>query len=740
MTSNPFGQFTEIDARDSDDSGIDLFRYLHLVNRYKWALLILVVVAGLVASGVSNTLTPIYRATASIVLQLEQPRFVSVEQIYSGRGESVRTQLLILQSRDLAEEVVRRMELDQHSEFVADADPGFFSLSRWLPFLAKDTSEEMAPDQAFARATARLRAGFSVSDVSGTMMVRLNFASEHRDLAVDIVNTYGEVYIDSGMEARLAGTERASDWLTERLDRLRVNLQASEAGLQAYREEQGLALAAASTGDEGVVRAAADDVEELRRALSEEARKLNETQRTLELIRSVPREAWPTLSAVTSRESLRDLVRARAEAEREIANLSQRYGPKHPRMLAARGRFAEIEESLSSRVAALERSLQEEAEQSQVSQRALQRQVTEAEARVQGIQRQRFELTSLQRDVQANQRLYDLFLERMKETNQANIEEPIARFAERARSAVGPVSPRKDLIISLSMFASLALGIGLVVVRDFLDNTFKSPDELTEFTQTQNLGVLPDVGSGKKKERATTLLFNADEQGGFAEAVRTLRTAVVLTGLDDPPKVIVVTSAMPGEGKTTVATNLALAMSRLERVLLIDADMRRPSIAGEFGLPFKHGGVSEVIASQETLESRLHKHSETLDVLPSGVVPPNPLELLSSKRFAALLDAVRKRYDRIIIDTAPVHAVSDALILSKISDGLMFVVRADSTSRDLAKMTVRRLRQAQVPLMGTVLNRAPVSKGGDYYGYGGTYGYGGYHSYHSYSSDHEERA
>lgn len=739
MTSNPFGQFAEVETRESDEGGLDLRRYLHAVNRYKWALIALVLISGAAAWFYANTLTPIYRATASIVLQLDPPRLVSVEQIYTGRGESIRTQLLILQSRDLAEEVVRRLELDKNPAFIADEEPGLFSPARWLPFGGNEAPTQLNEEQAFNRAVGRVRSGLSVNAVDGTMMVRLNFESPHRALAVDVVNTFGEVYIDSGMEARVAGTERASDWLTERLERLRLSLQESEARLQAYREEQGLALAAAATGDEGVVRAAADDVEELRRAMIAEGRTLDEIERTLSLIRSVPREAWSTLSAVTSRESLRDLVTARSEAEREIANLSQRYGPKHPRMIQAQGRFEEIEQSLNSRVAALERSLQEEAEQARATQLALQQQVTEAEQRVQGIQRQRFDLTRLQRDVQANQRLYDMFLERMKETNQASIEEPIARFAERARHAAGPVAPRKDRIVNMAIALSLMLGVGLIVLRENLDNTFKNPDELAEATQAQNLGVLPDVGSSSKTKRATTLLFNADDQGGFAEAIRTLRTSVVLTGLDDPPKVIVVTSALPGEGKTTVASNLALAMSRLERVLLIDADMRRPSIAGEFGLSTRHGGVSEVIAAQDKLESRLHKHSDSMDVLPSGMVPPNPLELLSSKRFSVLLDVVRKRYDRIIIDTAPVHAVSDALMLSKISDGLIFVVRSDSTSRDVVQMSMRRLRQAQVPLMGTVLNRVAVSKSG-YYGYGGAYGYGGYHSYHSYSSDREEKA
>jgi capsular exopolysaccharide synthesis family protein len=231
-------------------------------------------------------------------------------------------------------------------------------------------------------------------------------------------------------------------------------------------------------------------------------------------------------------------------------------------------------------------------------------------------------------------------------------------------------------------------------------------------------------------------LFAENQQGIFAESVRTVRTVVVLSGLDVPHKVIVVTSSVPGEGKTTVASSLALAMGQMEKVLLIDGDMRRPSLARSFELPRDTGGLAAIVAGEAEVRDCIHS-VHGIDVLPAGRVPPNPLELLSSQRFKRLIKGLSEHYDRIIIDSAPCQAVSDAMVLASMADGLVFVIKSDATPFPVVQNSIKRLRGVNATILGGVLNRVDVEKKARY-GYGGYSGYYDaytYGTYGHYSSD-----
>jgi capsular exopolysaccharide synthesis family protein len=228
-------------------------------------------------------------------------------------------------------------------------------------------------------------------------------------------------------------------------------------------------------------------------------------------------------------------------------------------------------------------------------------------------------------------------------------------------------------------------------------------------------------------------VFSENPKSEFAEAIRTIRTGVVLSGLDDPHRMVLVTSSVPGEGKTTLAINLAVALGQLERVLLIDADLRRSSIGAKLGLPGDATGLSNLVAGTATLDESIHVvEGSGLNVLPAGQAPPNPLELLSSTRFARTLTDLEGRYDRIVIDSAPAQAVSDALVLSRLCQGVLFVIKADETPRQLVQLAIRMLQRVEAHLVGAVLNqfdRDKVSRYGHYhYGRYGRYAsaYSGY--------------
>jgi succinoglycan biosynthesis transport protein ExoP len=270
------------------------------------------------------------------------------------------------------------------------------------------------------------------------------------------------------------------------------------------------------------------------------------------------------------------------------------------------------------------------------------------------------------------------------------------------------------------------LGVGLAILRDLLDKTLKSPDDVTDRLNAPLLGSLPNIRQ-KKGATGPYLGYLDDTKSTFSEAVRSLRTGLVLSGLEKPHKITIVTSTNPGEGKSTVAINLAAALAQMESVLLIDADLRRPSIAKVFALPSGAPGLSNVLAKSDELEACIHRTEAGFDVLPAGIIPANPLEMLSTARFKTLVKDLAKQYERVIIDSAPLNMVSDSLILATLADSLVYVAKADSTPHRLAQKHINLIKHSNLPLTGVVLNRVDAKKQGAYYGKDGYYN--NYYSY-----------
>ena len=330
----------------------------------------------------------------------------------------------------------------------------------------------------------------------------------------------------------------------------------------------------------------------------------------------------------------------------------------------------------------------------------------------------------LQREVDTNRELYDIFFTRMKSVSETGgFEKPHARIVDRAMVPTYPVKPNKRLSVTLAFILGIMLGCGIAILLDMLDNTVKNPDEVQEKLRVPLLGTLPKMKTNKKGQFQQ---FWQKPQGPFAEALRTVRTGVVLSSLDKPAKIIVVTSTVPGEGKSTVALNLGAALAQMENTLVIGADLRRPSLANKCQLTPNHPGLTHFVAGTAKLEDCIeHLPELNLYVMPAGIIPPNPLEIISSKKFVQALKFLRERFDRIVIDSAPVQAVSDALILASNADSVIYVVKADATSATQAQKGIAGIVASNEPFTGVVLNMFDPKKAHGYFGYK-------YYNYHNY--------
>lgn len=727
------GTATLVERRGGDDE-IDLKQYVAVVMRHRWSIIGLALLLSVLAALVAFTLRPVYSATATLLIESKEANVVSIEDVYgldTSRSEYFQTQFEILKSRELAEAVIRRLDLASHPDLDPLQNPSPFSIYTWVPEWILTAPEPS--DAQLWRATVDLfMSNLSVVPVRRTQLVNISFRSHDPELSSQVANELGRAYIDAELDARVEVTRQAAEWLTERLSGLRDQLKESEQQLQGFKEAEQL------VDVEGVTTLNARELDQLTTEAVDARQARADAENRYRQVQGTRPERLEFIPVVLENRVVQALKASESDAQLRVAELAKRYGPKHPKMIAAQSELRRAQETLRQQVMKVADGYREEYEQALANERSTAVALEAAKGDVQQIDRKRYRLSELQREVDTNRRLYDLFFTRFRETNATDFQAVNARIVDPAVRPFEPVAPRKKLIVGLTFVGSLIMGVLLAFLREMLDATFKSATEVAERLHVSLLGVLPLMKGRQRKKLRSSMAFIDPTESGFSEATRTIRTAVNLAGLDKPHKIIVVTSSIPGEGKTTLASNLAIALAQMEKVLLIDADMRRPSIAKDFGMTNATQGLADIVAGSVEVADCVHRIDDAgIDVITAGHVPPNPLELLSSARFKALLGALGERYDRIVIDSAPAQAVSDALVLSTLADGLIYVVRADHTPVHLAQSGIGRLKEVSAPLLGVVLNQVDGSRRRGY-GYGSYYGYYGYHGYYDsygYSSD-----
>ena len=702
---------------------IDFRHLLGVVFRYRWSILGLAFAVSLATGFWVFSLDPVYRATASIVLESQQINVVNLEDVYKVDPYDFnysQTQFEILKSRNLAERVVRRLELQRHPAFAPEAHPEAtpwyrVDLKKLLPAGRKDPpvqlTEEEREQQAVQSISHAIADGLRIEPVEFSYVVYLSYDTTNPALAAQVVNTVAEEFIQGNLENRLEGTLQATDWLEERLESLKLRLRQSEQELQDFREREGLVDIGGVTGPGG------SELTTLSQRLQDASKVRIEAQIILEDVQRMTgrsTEELMTLPAVLRHDLIRDLKRIQSSAERRVAELASRYGPKHPKMIAARSDLDEANGELAREVRKVVSGINREYDAALRNEEQLQAEWQSRKSEVQDFNRVEFKLQELQREVEANQQLYDIFFTRLRGVSETGgLAKPHARIVDRAIVPASPIRPNKSLSIALAFVIGVVVGGVIAVVLDLLDNTIKTPEDVTLKLHVPFLGAIPR----QKPDKAGAFQHSWQNQHSlFSEAIRTVRTGVVLSALDDPARLILVTSTVSGEGKSTVAINLASSLGQMETVLLIGADLRRPGLAQIANLPPHHRGLSHFVAGDAELEDcMVYLEDLNLHVMPCGAIPPNPLEMISSKKFVDALELLLQRFDRIVIDSAPVQPVSDAQVLASYVSAVIYVVRADSTPATQAQRGIASLAGSNDPFIGVVLNQFDVAKGGDYY-------------------------
>lgn len=740
---NSIDQPTRQNMHEPDEDFIDIGRLFRVVMRYKWGILSLAlaitVLAGLVVMGIK----PVYRASAAVMLESGGANLVGVEDVYAVNASQVylvNTQFDILQSRGLIERVVRKLQLYKHPVFTevekrkdnvekekANTTPWYsFDFKTLLPL-----SEEAPPrpltvqekqERAIQAITNAIVSGLKVTPVQYSLIADLSFDSTDPKLAAQILNAIVDEFISNDLRVRLSGTVQATDWLNVRLEDLKAKLHSSEQALQRFRDREGLVEI------EGVTGLGSSELESLsqRLELAQKARiEAQNIKQEVEGMGTATLEQLMTLPAVLQHQLIGELKREQSSMARKVAELGKRYGSKHPKMIAARSDLSTATRELSTEVRKVVSGISREYQLALRNEQELEASWRARKNEVQDFNRKEFELQALQREVETNRQLYEVFFTRIKGVSETGgFEKPHARIIDRAMPPSSPFKPNKKLILILSMVLGIMLGCGIAILLDVLDNTIKSPDDVQDKLRFPLLGSVPKMATDKK---GSFEQFWQQPQSQFSEALRTVRTGVVLSGLDDPAKIIVVTSTVPGEGKSTIALNLGSALGQMEKTLVIGADLRRPSLAKLCQLTPNHPGLSHFVSGAAELDACVEYLDELkVFVMPAGVIPPNPLEMLGAKKFIEGLEVLKQRFDRIVIDTPPLHPVSDALVLASYADSVIYVVKADSTSATQVKKSMASILASNEPLTGVVLNQFDMTKADKYHG-SKYYKYGDYY-------------
>jgi len=725
-------------AEDESDT-LDLVRYWRAIRRNQWRILALVAAVGILAAFVASGLAPVYRSAATVLVEAGKPKIVSIEEVYNSMGSAQReyyqTQLEILKSRDLAAKLVRQLKLAEHPQFKPGAQPPRF-YEKWLPkgFWGDDAAATASPEQLENRVIGAVQRDINLQLVRNSQLMRISFDSRDPELAAAVPNALADIYIDSDLESRMKMNRKASSFLTGQTTDLKKKLVESEQALQAFREREKI-IDTKTLSQSGVTR----QVEDLTTSLTEARRRRNEAeyayQQVSALAQGKSQESLESIPAIQKHPQVLKLREAEADAEKRYADASKRYGPDHPRMVTAETELKSARENARRGLAGAVQTVTREYESARANEAAIERTLAAAKGDIQNLNRKEFQLAALEREVATSRQFYDMFMQRYKETNiSGEMHSPIARVVDPAIVPSVPAGPNKRLIVGLSLLGALLVAVSLALLLERLDNTIKTTNEVETRLGVPTLGVLniTRVKSGVHLER----IFLEDPQTSFAEAIRTIRSGVMLSSIDSPKKIVLVTSSVPEEGKTTVAANLAFALGQVKKTLLIDADMRRPKIGRVLGgTSATLLGLSQLVAGEAPLERCIYPvdKSGQLSVLPAGRIPPNPLELLASHRFAEAIERLAATFEVIVIDSAPVQLVSDALVLSNIATDVVYVVKADDTPYPLARLGLRRLRRVNAPILGVVLNQLDAVRADRYYGeysgygkryYNKKYGYG----------------
>jgi capsular exopolysaccharide synthesis family protein len=701
---------------------VHLSDYVKVVYKRRWTAFTAFLLVILSVSLYTFTATPIFEARVQILIEKEQANVVSFKEAFEQNqiaDDYYQTQYKILHSRLLARRTIDALKLWDHPQFnpkpnnsltVAQILKAPVTLvSGWLKAAGPRQTASADETMKQSRTIDRFLSGLTVSPVRNSRLIDVKFESPDPAFSANVANALAKAYIEQNLEFKFMSSKEASDWLGARLAEQRAHVETSEQALQRYREKtdsvsleekQNIVVQKLADLNTAVTRAKTERIQ--KEAAYNQIRTLQNDRATLD-----------TFPAILSNTFVQQQKSELADLQRQQAQLSDKLGPRHPDMvklgLAIRTAETKIQGEIGKVVQAMRNDYQQAQAQEQSLTNALEQQKRDALA----LNRKGIEYGVLARDAASNRQIFESLMQRTKEAGiSGELKTSNIRVVDAAEIPREQSSPNTRNNLLLALFGGAVLAVGLAFFFEYLDNRIKTPQEMKQYLGLPHLGLVPALFG----EVIQNPLINNGVPDNFSEAFRAVRTNLLFSSAEEGCRSIVVTSTGPGEGKSVVAANVAIALAQAgQRALLIDADMRKPRVHAIFDKP-REPGLSNVLVGHAKTSESVHKTLVPgLWVMPAGMHPPNPAELLGSKRFVEFMATLSEPFDWVIFDTPPVLAVTDSAVVAHRATGVLFVVGAEMTNRHAAQRALEQLTSARAKFVGAVLNRVDLKHNAYYY-------------------------
>ncbi len=744
-----------------DNKEIDLLEYWGIVLKRKWVLITFTLVIVVFTAVYSFTTTPLYKATATILIDEPGSSLLNIQDVLNSgayyrpdyMGIYFNTQLRLLTSRSLADRVAKKMNLGARPEVQAlqkNRPNVFQSIKnmvslRWLFPGKKPTPSQASrrpPDQASSGYAGMVLGGVSIAPIEETRLVYVSHTSPSPVLATDIVNAHVEEFVGYSVETRYEATRQTSDFLSEQIAQLRDDLKRKEEDLQKYGEEKNLLFL---NDDESSVVGEFSDVN----AAYTKAQ-IDRVEKEA-LYRELNNLSIEDLPQFVDNPVIQSLKTTFTQLKSDYEEKSKFYRADYPDMVSLKTRLDSARTELESQVAKAIDAAEADYRAALREESSLKKLLEDQRNAVVQSSSNAILYHTLRTDVENMRILLSTLGARQNEiqvsSQLSGLRTSNIKIVDKAMVPVRPFTPNTKRNLLMALLVSLFGGLGLIYLVEYLDNTVKGPEDAEKLTGLASLGIIPYLSSNGIKKGTDTkgnysytygaenelsdasmpevneieLINHLFPKFSIAEDYRTVRTSIQFSHVDNPPKTICFTSTLPQEGKTATVANLAVSFAQLEgKVLLIDADMRKPRLHKVFKLR-NIMGLSSYLTGRVSFEEAVQKTGiENVWIIPSGPHPPNPAELLNSRRMKELIVSVKDRFDTILIDTPPVLAVIDPVIVSAFTDCTVFVVRAGKTTRRPMARAVEEIRKSKADIVGVVFNEVKIGRqgqGAPYYHY-----------------------
>jgi capsular exopolysaccharide synthesis family protein len=656
--------------------------------------------------------TPIYRGSAILQIIQDNPSAILGDRPdplssmygYDSQNKFYETQYILLKSRPMATKIVESLRLTEHPQYSIK-------------------NNNVSPTENQRIIIDQLMTNLTIKPLKKSFLVEVMFDTPDQNLAQQIPNAIYREYLNFSMDTRRQSYVLIREWLENELQQLANKVETSERKI--YENARKKDFLPYEGEDNVVLKKYVELNKVLTTAQSERAVKESQYRQIKDKGVDAP--------LITNHALIQKVREDVIVQEAKVSSINKIYGENHPQFQAEQARLNDLRGRLNIEVKRIQTSIKSDYEIALRTENLLREELEKQKDKVQSLQNNMVQHNILKRDLQSNEQLYQALLARMKEASVAStmVASNVAVISP-AEKPLLPVKPRKLLNMSLALLIGLFGGVGLAFLVEYFDNSIKTTQELERFCRIPSLGVVPLLGTDREESiayasRSNELMLATynKPKSMISEAIHQVSTSVMLSFSGSPPRTIVITSPNPGEGKTTVSVNLAseLAMGG-RRVLLIDADLRKPSIHHAFNLPGKPGLSNFLAGNASKAEIIMPTFIPTLFFIPAGTVPPNPMQLLNSEPFKELLNELRQDFENVIFDTPPVIGFADGRVISSMVDGVLMVLRHHYTSRDAGRLAAQLLYQANASLLGGILNMALPQN----------LGYGGYSNYYKHYS------